>query len=182
MRLATWKDFGEFGGSLTWVVRDGDFWWCNFAHYGDQQRRTFLVKFDDQWRERGRWTYPAGLIARLGRYSLSGGVWRNGVSWSPATTSAGLLPPPAARRNRARLDRHPPRPLHRPRHRRRSQDRRPPRHRPRQATRGVCRGEKTPEQFFDRRLRVRPETSPKNRSDTFLCPIRNLLDEQYVIC
>ena len=29
--------------------------------------------------EQGRWTYPAGLIAKFGRYSLSGGVWRDGV-------------------------------------------------------------------------------------------------------
>ena len=58
MQLATWKDFGEFGGSLTWVVREGDFWWCNFAHYGDQNGRTFLVKFDDRWPSRAAGPIP----------------------------------------------------------------------------------------------------------------------------
>lgn len=78
MRLAIWKDFGAFGGSLTWVIREGDRWWCNFAHYGSDNAKTLLVKFDDQWREQARWTYPAELIAKLGRYSLSGGIWHEG--------------------------------------------------------------------------------------------------------
>lgn len=76
MELATFKAFGNFGGSLTWVVRQGDSWWCNFARYGEHNGETFLVKFDDQWRELGRWTYPPELIAKLGRFSLSGGLWQ----------------------------------------------------------------------------------------------------------
>lgn len=75
MRLTTFKDFGNFGGSLTWSIRDGSYWWCNFARYGADNKETFLVKFDEQWRELSRWTYPPELIARLGRYSLSGGVF-----------------------------------------------------------------------------------------------------------
>lgn len=78
MQLTTHHDFHDFGGSLTWVVRQGDHWWCNFAHYGDANSKTFLVKFDDEWREVSRWTYPASIIRQLGRYSLSGGVWRDG--------------------------------------------------------------------------------------------------------
>ena len=78
MRLSTFKDFGDFGGSLTWVVRHDGHWWCNFAHYGADNSRTFLVKFDDDWRERGRWTYPASVIRDLGQYSLSGGLWHGG--------------------------------------------------------------------------------------------------------
>jgi hypothetical protein len=80
MRLTTFKDFGNLGGSLTWAVRDEDHWWCNFARYGDDNAKTFLVKFDDRWQEQGRWTYPPEVIRELGRYSLSGG----------------LLPPPTA--------------------------------------------------------------------------------------
>lgn len=77
MRLSTFKDFGNFGGSLTWAVRrDGD-WWCNFARYGADNGGTFLVKFDAEWNEKGRWTYPAAVISKLGRYSLSGGIWRD---------------------------------------------------------------------------------------------------------
>jgi endonuclease/exonuclease/phosphatase family metal-dependent hydrolase len=78
MRLATWKDFGNYGGSLTWAVRRDGAWWCNFARYGAANAETFLVKFDDGWRELGRWTYPPEVIGRLGRNSLSGGLWRDG--------------------------------------------------------------------------------------------------------
>lgn len=75
MHLGTFREFGNYGGSLTWVVRRNDHWWCNFARYGDDNAGTFLVQFDDSWNEVRRWTYPAELISRLGRYSLSGGVW-----------------------------------------------------------------------------------------------------------
>jgi hypothetical protein len=77
-KLTTFRDFGDFGGSLTWAVHHDGHWWCNFAKYGDDNGATFLVKFDDQWRERERWTYPAELIQKLGAYSLSGGLWREG--------------------------------------------------------------------------------------------------------
>lgn len=78
MQLATLKDFGNFGGSLTWVVHYADRWWCNFARYGDANAGTFLVQFDDAWQELARWTYPPEVIRELGRYSLSGGIWRDG--------------------------------------------------------------------------------------------------------
>jgi endonuclease/exonuclease/phosphatase family metal-dependent hydrolase len=77
MRLSTFKDFGNYGGSLTWAVHHEGDWWCNFARYGANNRETFLVRFDDRWQEKSRWTYPEGLIGKLGRYSLSGGVWRD---------------------------------------------------------------------------------------------------------
>lgn len=79
MKLTTFKNFGDFGGSLTWAVRQDGHWWCNFAHYGKDNAKTFLVQFDDQWRERGRWTYPAEVTRELGSYSLSGGLWRDGL-------------------------------------------------------------------------------------------------------
>jgi hypothetical protein len=78
MKLATFKDFGNFGGSLTWAVKqaEGDeAWWCNFARYGSENAKTFLVKFDDEWRELGRWTYPAEALKDIGRNSFSGGIW-----------------------------------------------------------------------------------------------------------
>ena len=41
MLLTRYKDFGEYRGSLTWAVREGDHWWCTFAHYGaDKQPRA----------------------------------------------------------------------------------------------------------------------------------------------
>ena len=77
MRLSTFRDFKDYGGSLTWVVYHGDHWWCNFARYGGDNADTFFVRFDDGWRETGRWTYPKIVIDQLGRYSLSGGIWYN---------------------------------------------------------------------------------------------------------
>lgn len=78
MRITTFHEFGNYGGSLTWVLRDGDFWWCFFARYGRNNGESFLVKFDDQWLELKRWFLPPGLLGSLGKYSLSGGVWYQG--------------------------------------------------------------------------------------------------------
>jgi hypothetical protein len=75
MKLTTFQDFGNFGGSLTWVVWHEGHWWCNFARYGKQNHETFLVKFNAEWKEQARWTYPQAIIDKLGTYSISGGVW-----------------------------------------------------------------------------------------------------------
>ena len=57
MQLTTFKDFGDYGGSLTWAVFHEGHWWCNFARYSDENAKTFLARFivdeDDQWREQG---------------------------------------------------------------------------------------------------------------------------------
>jgi hypothetical protein len=79
MVLSTFKNFGEYRGSLTWVVREGEVWWCNFAQYGAENAKTVLVKLDAEWRELGAWTYPAEVIKELGQYSISGGIWRDGL-------------------------------------------------------------------------------------------------------
>jgi hypothetical protein len=78
MVLSIFKNFGEYRGSLTWVVREGEFWWCAFAHYGSDNAKTVLVKLDAAWRELGAWTYPPEVIKDLGHYSISGGLWKNG--------------------------------------------------------------------------------------------------------
>ena len=75
MQLSTFHDFGNYGGSLVWVIRNEGHWWCNFARYGKQNAETFLTKFNDNWEEQGRWTYPESMIRHLGNYSLSGGLW-----------------------------------------------------------------------------------------------------------
>jgi len=77
MTLSAFKNFGEYRGSLTWVVRIGEDWWCNFAHYGANNAKTVLVKLDREWREIGAWTYPAEILKQLGQYSISGGIWHN---------------------------------------------------------------------------------------------------------
>ena len=74
MKLTTFKDFGSAGGSLTWVLHKDGFWWCNFALYGADNHKTFLVKYNEKWREMARWTYPKKVISQLGRHSLSGGI------------------------------------------------------------------------------------------------------------
>jgi endonuclease/exonuclease/phosphatase family metal-dependent hydrolase len=81
MKLSIFKAFGNADGSLVWVLRKDDHWWCNFAHYGPSNAKTFLAKYDDQWREVARWTYPNKVISQLGRYSLSGGIWRGDELW-----------------------------------------------------------------------------------------------------
>src|SRR4029079_13776201 len=73
------KDFGNYGGSLTWCVFHDGHWWCNFALYEKDNAGTFLVKFDERWNEVGCWTYPPAVFARLGKWSFSGGVWRGGL-------------------------------------------------------------------------------------------------------
>ncbi len=75
MRLTTLHDFGSYGGSLTWVVRHDDHWWCNFARYGEHNHETFLVTFDDDWNEQARFTYPESVVKQLRTSSLSGGLW-----------------------------------------------------------------------------------------------------------
>ncbi len=75
MELTPFKEFGNYGGSLTWAIfRDGH-WWCNFAHYREDNAKTFLARFDSDWREVARYTYPDEVIAEIKNYSLSGGIW-----------------------------------------------------------------------------------------------------------
>ena len=78
MKLTDHHDFGNYGGSLTWIVRHEGHWWCNFAKYGAENGNTFLAKFTDDWQEVARWSYPEIVISQLGRYSLSGGLWKDG--------------------------------------------------------------------------------------------------------
>lgn len=76
MELIEFKNFGETAhGSLTWAVLHEGHWWCTFARYGDDNAQTALVKYDLEWREVGKWTYPKSVISELGRYSISGGFW-----------------------------------------------------------------------------------------------------------
>ncbi len=79
MQLDVAKDFGDRGGSLTWMVHHTDHWYGNFAYYDEQNAKTYLAKFDENWHELDRWTYPAAVIKELGRHSMSGGLWWNGT-------------------------------------------------------------------------------------------------------
>ncbi len=80
MQLTNFKEFGEYGGSLTWAIRDEKFWWCHFALYGQgTNAQSFLVKFDLGWKEVARWLDPPDLMAVINGSSLSGGVWHQGA-------------------------------------------------------------------------------------------------------
>lgn len=75
MQLETFHSFGASDGSLTWVLRRDNFWWCHFAYYGNDNGKSYLSQWDDDWKEVRRWTLPDSVVEQLGRYSLSGGVW-----------------------------------------------------------------------------------------------------------
>ena len=75
MKLTVFHAFETPPGSLTWAIRKGNAWWCHFAHYGNDNGKSMLVRYDDKWLETGRWTYPPALVADWGNYSLSGGIW-----------------------------------------------------------------------------------------------------------
>ncbi|HVJ66937.1 MAG TPA: hypothetical protein VM510_03075 [Caulifigura sp.] len=76
MQLTTFHDFGNYGGSLTWCLRRENRWWCHFAKYGAANGESFLVEFDESWKELRRFTWPKAVIERIGKNSLSGAVWR----------------------------------------------------------------------------------------------------------
>jgi hypothetical protein len=76
MELTTFHDFGNYGGSLTWCLWKEGRWWCHFAKYGTANQESFLVEFDQNWKELRRFTWPGEVIAKIGRNSLSGAVWR----------------------------------------------------------------------------------------------------------
>ncbi|MBX3742172.1 MAG: hypothetical protein KF712_14360 [Akkermansiaceae bacterium] len=78
MKLETFHELSEPPGSLTWALeRDGS-WWCHFAHYGKDNGNSVLVRYDADWKETGRWTYPPEFVAEWGKMSLSGAVWQSG--------------------------------------------------------------------------------------------------------
>lgn len=82
MRHVASHSFGIHSGSATWIDRHDGAWWVAFANYdgeGGEPGRgvewTVIERFDDEWRQTGGWTLPAGLITRLRPFSNSGGVW-----------------------------------------------------------------------------------------------------------
>ena len=76
MQLTTFHDFGNYGGSLTWCLWKDGRWWCHFAKYGLVNGESFLVEFDEHWKELRRFTWPKEVVSRIGVSSLSGAVWR----------------------------------------------------------------------------------------------------------
>ena len=79
MELTIFHRFENPPGSLTWILKKDDAWWCHFAHYGKDNGKAVLVRFDGEWKETGRWSYPPDLVKKWGTASLSGAVWSDGV-------------------------------------------------------------------------------------------------------
>ena len=63
MELPTFKDFGNYGGSLTWAVRHEGDWWCNFARTATTTPRPSSSSSTTTWKEQA----PLDLSARVTR-------------------------------------------------------------------------------------------------------------------
>jgi len=73
---------GEAYGSSTWIDRYDGAWWICYAHYADYggyfdkgPEWTTVVKYDDNFNELGRWTFPEEVVERFFPFSCSGGSW-----------------------------------------------------------------------------------------------------------
>ena len=73
--LSVFHDFKTPPGSLVWNVHDGKRWWCCFAHYGNENAKTLLVRYADGFKEDARWTFPKAVVDDWDGMSASGGVW-----------------------------------------------------------------------------------------------------------
>lgn len=64
-------------GSLTWVDQRDGAWYACFAHYkkSSDPALSKVVKFDADWRELQRWSFPAALIQKFAGSSSSGGAF-----------------------------------------------------------------------------------------------------------
>ncbi|MCI0705175.1 MAG: endonuclease [Planctomycetia bacterium] len=74
-KLIIFHDFKNPPGSLVWNIHDGKNWWCCFAHYQDDNAKTVLIKFADEFKELQRWTFPKAVIDDWDKMSASGGIW-----------------------------------------------------------------------------------------------------------
>lgn len=74
-QLSLFQRFEDPAGSIVWCLKRGKHWWCCFAHYGEHNRRTVLIRYADGWVETGRWTFPEQVIADWDGMSASGGVF-----------------------------------------------------------------------------------------------------------
>jgi outer membrane protein assembly factor BamB len=73
------KEFPESEGAINWIERHQEAWWIVFAFYGEADvRKTRLVRYNDQWRQTGVWTFPETVIQRFLPNSNSGGAFGPG--------------------------------------------------------------------------------------------------------
>jgi len=67
-------EYYDTTGAINWIDHHDGSWWIVFAFYGEKDvRQTRIVKYDDDWRETGRWTFPESVVQRFLPMSNSGG-------------------------------------------------------------------------------------------------------------
>lgn len=71
------KMFPEQEAAINWIDRYDNSWWIAFAYYGDQVHKTYLVRYDNDWNELGKWTFPKIVTDRFSPHSNSGGSFRS---------------------------------------------------------------------------------------------------------
>ncbi len=75
LKRLTPRQFPGTEGAINWIERYRGHWWVVFAFYGDASsvRRTRVVRYDDEWKPNGEWTFPDTVIRRFLPNSNSGG-------------------------------------------------------------------------------------------------------------
>lgn len=70
------RHFEESKGAINWIERRDGAWWIVFAHYGDAAvRQTRLVRYNDEWEQTGKWSFPEQVVRRFLPNSNSGGAF-----------------------------------------------------------------------------------------------------------
>ena len=77
------RSLGITPGALTWADFHDGGWWLCFAIYGGFSPdkagpSTTVVEYDEQWRRRRTWLFPASILGAFGPMSASGGAWGPG--------------------------------------------------------------------------------------------------------
>lgn len=74
LKHLTRREFAETEGAINWIDRHRDAWWIVFAFYGEANvRRTRLVRYSDDWKQTGEWSFPEKTVQRFLPNSNSGG-------------------------------------------------------------------------------------------------------------
>ncbi|WP_166831127.1 glycoside hydrolase family protein [Thalassoroseus pseudoceratinae] len=69
------RKFDVTEGAINWIERYQDAWWVAFAFYGDEVNQTFLARYNNDWKETGRWHFPKSVLQRFRPNSNSGGAF-----------------------------------------------------------------------------------------------------------
>ncbi|QDT32628.1 glycoside hydrolase family protein [Thalassoglobus polymorphus] len=67
------RTFEISDGAINWIERHQDAWWIVFAFYDDEVHQTFLARYNNDWEETGRWSFPETVLKRFRPNSNSGG-------------------------------------------------------------------------------------------------------------